>query len=43
MANVFTDFRPDPAVSPLIANAKISLICTPAEAREQLETIRGLI
>ena len=37
LANIFTDLRPDPVLTPAIAHAKISLLCTPGEARERLE------
>jgi alkanesulfonate monooxygenase SsuD/methylene tetrahydromethanopterin reductase-like flavin-dependent oxidoreductase (luciferase family) len=42
LANVFTDLRPEPALNPMIANAKISLICTPAEARDRLRRLQDL-
>ncbi len=42
LANVFVDLRPEPALNPLIATAKVSLICSPAEARERLGRIAAL-
>ncbi|HSU06145.1 MAG TPA: LLM class flavin-dependent oxidoreductase [Acetobacteraceae bacterium] len=42
LANVFTDLRPDPVTTPAIAHAKISLLCTPREARERLKRIEQL-
>ncbi len=42
LANVFTDLRPEPALNPMIANAKISLVCDPATARERLQRLEQL-
>jgi alkanesulfonate monooxygenase SsuD/methylene tetrahydromethanopterin reductase-like flavin-dependent oxidoreductase (luciferase family) len=42
LANVFVDLRPEPTLSPLISNAKVSLICSPAEARERLGRLAAL-
>ena len=42
LANVSTDLRPVPTLNPTIANAKISLICTPAEARGRLRQLEQL-
>ena len=42
LANVFTDLRPDPKLSPVIANAKVSLLCTRAEARERLKRLEQI-
>ncbi len=42
LANVFVDLRPEPALDPLAAHAKVSLVCPPAEARERLRRIAAL-
>ena len=42
LANIFTDLRTQPAINPMIANAKISLVCTQAEARERLRRLEQL-
>ena len=39
LANVFTDLRPDAAPHPLVAKAKMNLVCDPGEARERLARI----
>jgi alkanesulfonate monooxygenase SsuD/methylene tetrahydromethanopterin reductase-like flavin-dependent oxidoreductase (luciferase family) len=42
LANVFTDLRPDPVFASRLDRVKISLICSPAEARERLRRMEGL-
>jgi len=42
VANVFTDLRSDPVVTPMIAHARIQLVCAPAEARERLRRLAGM-
>ena len=42
LANIFTDLRPDPAPNPMAQRAKISLYCTPAEARDRLKRLEDL-
>ena len=42
LANVFVDLRPEPAVNPLAASAKVSLVCGREEARERLRRIAGI-
>ena len=42
LANVFTDFRENPEPGPLHHVPKITLQCTPAEAKERLKRIEGL-
>jgi alkanesulfonate monooxygenase SsuD/methylene tetrahydromethanopterin reductase-like flavin-dependent oxidoreductase (luciferase family) len=42
LANIFTDLRPEPAPNPMAARAKISLYCTPVEARERLKRLEGM-
>lgn len=42
VANVSIDIRDEPKVTPLGAHSKISLICTPAEARERLMRLADL-
>ena len=42
LANIFTDLRPDPAPHPMATRAKISLYCTPAEARERLKRLEDM-
>jgi alkanesulfonate monooxygenase SsuD/methylene tetrahydromethanopterin reductase-like flavin-dependent oxidoreductase (luciferase family) len=42
LANVFADLRPEPAIHPLIAGSRITLVCSPAEARERLERLADL-
>jgi len=42
LANIFTDLRPEPQRGPLNVNAKITLYCTPAEARERLKKLEQL-
>ncbi len=42
LANVFTDLRPDPVFASRLDRVKISLICSPAEARERLKRMEGL-
>jgi alkanesulfonate monooxygenase SsuD/methylene tetrahydromethanopterin reductase-like flavin-dependent oxidoreductase (luciferase family) len=42
LANVFTDLRPHPRLNPVSANAKISLLCGPAEARERLKRLERI-
>ncbi len=42
LANVFVDLRPEPALNPLIAGAKVSLICPPDEARQRLGRLAAL-
>ena len=39
VANIFADFRPNPEGSPIGRPLTISLICTPAEARERLKRL----
>ncbi len=39
LANVFTDLRPDAVPHPLVAKAKINLVCDPGEARDRLARI----
>lgn len=39
IANVFTDFRTKPELTPTIEHARISLICTPEEARKRLKRL----
>jgi len=42
LANVFTDFRPDPVTTPIMQHAKVSLLCTPQVARERLQRVKQL-
>jgi alkanesulfonate monooxygenase SsuD/methylene tetrahydromethanopterin reductase-like flavin-dependent oxidoreductase (luciferase family) len=42
LANVFTDLRPEPKLSPVMANAKVSLLCTRTEARERLKRLEQI-
>ena len=42
VANIFTDFRSQPELNPMIEHARISLICTPAEARLRLRRLADL-
>jgi len=42
VANVSIDLRETPKVTPLGAHSKITLICTPAEARERLARLASL-
>jgi alkanesulfonate monooxygenase SsuD/methylene tetrahydromethanopterin reductase-like flavin-dependent oxidoreductase (luciferase family) len=42
LANVFTDLRPDPVSASRLGHVKISLICSPAEARERLKRMEQL-
>jgi alkanesulfonate monooxygenase SsuD/methylene tetrahydromethanopterin reductase-like flavin-dependent oxidoreductase (luciferase family) len=42
LANVFTDLRPEPVFADRMGRVKISLICSPAEARERLKRIEAL-
>ena len=42
LANVFTDFRPDPVVGISSHVPKISLYCSPAEAKDRLKRIEDL-
>ena len=39
LANVFTDLRPDAVPHPLVAKAKINLVCDSGEARDRLARI----
>lgn len=41
MANIFADFRPDP-VQPLGRPLTISLLCSPAEAKQRLQRLEGM-
>ena len=42
LANVFTDLRPEPVFADRLARVKISLICSPTEARERLKRMEQL-
>jgi alkanesulfonate monooxygenase SsuD/methylene tetrahydromethanopterin reductase-like flavin-dependent oxidoreductase (luciferase family) len=42
LANVFADLRPEPATPPIVAKSQITLVCSPAEARERLRRLAGL-
>lgn len=42
LANVFTDFRPDPASPIANLTPKITLMCSPAEARERLRRMADI-
>jgi hypothetical protein len=42
LAYVFTDLRPDPVFASRLDRVRISLICSPAEARERLKRMEGL-
>ena len=42
LANVFTDLRPEPSSTDRLGHVKISLICSPAEARERLKRMEQL-
>ena len=42
LANIFTDLRPDPPKHPLMAHAKVTIVCGKAEARERLRRIANL-
>jgi len=42
VANIFTDFRPQPAAPLSGHNLTISLLCTPAEAKDRLKRLEGL-
>lgn len=42
LANIFTDLRPDATPSAMGAKAKISLYCSPAEARDRLKRLEDL-
>ncbi len=42
LANIFTDFRDQPANLPVAHTPKISLLCSPAEARDRLRRIEDL-
>ncbi|HVZ09499.1 LLM class flavin-dependent oxidoreductase [Rhodopila sp.] len=42
LANIFTDFRPEPAGLPFTHTPKISLFCPPAEARDRLKRLEDL-
>jgi len=42
IANVFTDMRPKPELTPMIEHSRINLICTPAEAKQRLKRLQDL-
>jgi alkanesulfonate monooxygenase SsuD/methylene tetrahydromethanopterin reductase-like flavin-dependent oxidoreductase (luciferase family) len=42
LANVFTDFRDSPAALPMTHTPKISLFCTPREAKDRLKRLEDL-
>jgi hypothetical protein len=42
LANVFTDFRDRPAALPMSHTPKISLFCSPREARDRLKRLEDL-
>jgi alkanesulfonate monooxygenase SsuD/methylene tetrahydromethanopterin reductase-like flavin-dependent oxidoreductase (luciferase family) len=42
LANIFTDFRPDPSNAPIAHPPKINLYCTPAEAKDRLKRVADL-
>jgi alkanesulfonate monooxygenase SsuD/methylene tetrahydromethanopterin reductase-like flavin-dependent oxidoreductase (luciferase family) len=42
LANIFTDFRDQPASLPITHVPKISLFCSPAEAKDRLRRLRDL-
>jgi alkanesulfonate monooxygenase SsuD/methylene tetrahydromethanopterin reductase-like flavin-dependent oxidoreductase (luciferase family) len=42
VANIFTDFRAKPDLTPMIEHARISLICTPEEARKRLRRLADM-
>ena len=42
LANIFTDFRASPGNLPMAHVPKISLFCTPAEARDRLRRLEDL-
>jgi len=42
LANIFTDLRPEDKRGPINANAKQTLYCTPAEAKDRLKRIEDL-
>jgi alkanesulfonate monooxygenase SsuD/methylene tetrahydromethanopterin reductase-like flavin-dependent oxidoreductase (luciferase family) len=42
LANVFTDFRDQPAMTPMIEKSKITLVCPPDEARARLQRLADI-
>ena len=42
LANIFTDFRESPVVTPLIERTRINLVCGTGEARDRLKRIEDL-
>ncbi len=42
LANIFTDFRAEPTITPLIERTTINLVCAPVEARDRLRRLEDL-
>ena len=42
LANIFTDFRDPPANLPITHVPKISLVCSPREAKDRLKRLEDL-
>ncbi len=42
LANVFVDLRPEPEIHPVIARAKVHMVCDKAEARDRFRRIQDI-